>query len=284
MPKQAPQYLIARRANPLLNSAPAAHPLHARFGLVSASTLAVQIENASDRAFDGTLRLTHVAEPANSSLRLIELKSGETSRILNFPPAPSTNSEFVAGLRIESEGAVMLELPPRRFRPLTGAMLSTSRIVSDGDAKVASQQSIAVSTAPELWPASNSPIVKVTYQCDEGWKFFRVVPAEGSPREIAGEPVGLGLWIYGDGRSGSPRLRVVDATGQTFQPTGETIDWIGWRYVEFDFKAPAGHWGGANNGVIHFPLRWDTLFLLDNVSKQKSEGTLYLASPVLIYQ
>jgi len=283
-PKHAPQYLIARQANPLLSSAPAAHPLHARFGLVSASTLAVQIENASDRAFHGTLRLTHVAEPENSSLREIELKPGENSKLQTFKLAPSTNSEIVAGLRIESAGAVMLELPPRRFRPLAEAMLSASQIVSDGDAKVASQQTITASSAPAPLPVSDSPVLKVNYQCDEGWKFFRVVPAEGSAREIAGKPSGLGLWIYGDGRNASPRLRLVDATGQMLQPTGEKIDWIGWRYVEIDFNAPAGHWGGANDGVIHFPIHWDTLLLIDNVSRQKSEGTLYLASPALIYE
>jgi len=177
----------------------------------------------------------------------------------------------------------MLELAPRRFRPLTGALLSAGRIVSDGDAKIASQQSIAVSIAPEPLPGLNSPVVKINYQCDEGWKFFRLVPAASNSHGIVGAPAGLGLWVYGDGRNASPRLRIVDATGQTFQPTAAAIDWTGWRYLEFDFNAPAGHWGGANDGVIHFPIRWDTLFLLDNVSRQKSEGTLYLASPALIY-
>ena len=282
-PKHAPQYLIARQTNPRLNSAPAAHPLRARLGLVSASNLAVQIENPGDAPFSGTLRLTQVAGLGTSSQRGIELKPGETSKLLNFTLTPSTNAEIVAGLRVETEGTVMLELSPRRFRPLAAAMLSESRIIPDGDAKIASRQSIAASTAPEPLPGLDSPVVQVTYQCDEGWKFFRVVPADEKALEITGEPTGLGLWIYGDGRNTSPRLRIVDATGQTLQPTGAAIDWTGWRYVEFDFNAPTGHWGGANDGVVHFPLRWDTLFLLDNVSKQKNEGVLYLSSPALIY-
>ena len=73
------------------------------------------------------------------------------------------------------------------------------------------------------------------------------------------------------------------ATGQTFQPGADDIDWTGWRYVEFDFNVPAGHWGGANDGVMHFPIHWDTLFLIDNESRQKNGGTLHLASPALIY-
>jgi hypothetical protein len=280
---RAPQYLIAAKSNSLLSSAPADHPLQARLGLVASNTLAVQIYNPGDASFDGTLHLTQSAA-GNSFQRTIKLKSGESSKLLNITAAPSTNSEIIAGLRIESEGVVMLELAPRRFHPLAGTMLPASRIVSDGDAKIAAQQSLAISTAPEVLPGLNSPIVKVDYHCDEGWKFFRVIPADGLSREIAGEPAGLGLWVYGDGRNTSPRLRVVDATGQTFQPAAAAIDWIGWRCLEFDFNAPAGHWGGANDGVMHFPIRWDTLFLIDNVSRQKSEGTLYLASPALIYQ
>ena len=177
----------------------------------------------------------------------------------------------------------MLELPPRRFLPLADTTLSGCRIAADGDAKIASQQSIEASGAPDPLPGLNSPVMKLRYECDQGWKFFRVIPSESKSREITGTPAGFRLWVYGDGQNASPRLRLVDATGQTFQPSAATIDWTGWRYLEFDFNAPAGHWGGANDGVIHFPIHWDTLFLIDNVSRQKSEGILHVASPSLIY-
>lgn len=281
---RAPQYLIAAKSNPLLDSAPAEHPLQARLGLVAANILAVQIYNPGDAPFNGTLHLTPSADAGNSGQRAIQLKPGETSKLLNFTSAPSASSEIIAGLRIESDGVVMLELPPRRFHPLPGDTLSASRVVSDGDAKIASQQSIEISTAPKALPGLNSPVTKVDYHCDEGWKFFRVVPGDGHSREIAGTPAGFGLWVYGDGRNTSPRLRVVDATGQTFQPTADAIDWTGWRYVEFDFTAPSGHWGGANDGVMRFPIHWDTLFLIDNASRQNNESALYFASPALIYQ
>jgi hypothetical protein len=279
----APQYLIARTANPLLNSAPAALPLRASLGLVVGNTLAVQIENRGDDFLNGTLQLTPAAA-GNSAQRLIHLKPGETSKLLNFVSAPATNSGIIAGLRIESGGVALLELAPRRFHPLAEGILSATRLVPDGDAKISSQQSLAIADAPEPLPGLHSPVVKVDYQCDEGWKFFRVVPLEGEARDIAGKPAGLGIWVYGDGRNASPRLRLVDATGQTFQPTAAAIDWTGWRYVEFDFTAPAGHWGGPNDGVMRFPIHWDTLFQIDNVSRQKGQGTLYLAAPALIYQ
>ena len=283
-PHHAPQYLIVQKPNPLLSSAPAARPLQARLGLVGGNTLAVQIENSSDTAFNGTLLLTQSVGLNRSGQRSIRLRPGETSKLMNFESAPSPNLEIMAGLRLTSEDAVMLELAPRRFRPLADTMLSASQIVPDGDAKIASQQSLAVSVPPEPLPGLHSPIVKVTYQCDAGWKFFRVAPAEGQAREITGIPSGLGIWVYGNGQNASQSLRLLDATGQTFQPPAAAMDWTGWRYLEFDFNVPAGHWGGANDGVMHFPIHWDSLVVLDNVSRQKSEGTLYLASPTLIYQ
>ena len=81
----------------------------------------------------------------------------------------------------------------------------------------------------------------------------------------------------------APRLRVTDARGQTWQPSSGPLDWQGWNYVEFDLKPSTPHWGGANDGVMHFPLSWDSVFLLDNSSKKAMQGTVYLAAPVVIY-
>ena len=282
-PKHAPEYLVGPKSNLLLGSAPEMRPLQARLGLVGSHSLTVQIENLGDASFNGTLRLMQSARLNNSGQRSIQIKPGETSKLMNFTLGPSTKPEIIAGLRLEREGAVMLELAPRRFFSLAEAMLTASQVVSDGDAKIASQQSIGVAVAPEPLPGLQSPVMKLSYQCDPGWKFFRVVPAASQSREITGTPSGFGVWVYGDGRNASPRLRIVDATGQTFQPAAAAIDWTGWRHLEFDFNVPAGHWGGANDGVMHFPIHWDTLFLIDNVSRQKCEGTLHLASPALIY-
>ena len=126
-PHHAPQYLIVQKPNPLLSSAPAARPLQARLGLVGGNTLAVQIENSSDTAFNGTLLLTQSVGLNRSGQRSIRLKPGETSKLMNFESAPSPNLEIMAGLRLTSEDAVMLELAPRRFRPLADTMLSASQ-------------------------------------------------------------------------------------------------------------------------------------------------------------
>jgi hypothetical protein len=97
----------------------------------------------------------------------------------------------------------------------------------------------------------------------------------------------LGWWLYGDASGCSTRLRFVDSTGQTFQADGPKIVWKGWRYVTLGLQASdstsLAHWGGANDGTIHYPIKWDAAFLLDNGSRQPLEGEIYLSGPTLIY-
>ena len=97
----------------------------------------------------------------------------------------------------------------------------------------------------------------------------------------------VGLWLCGDGKGCQARIRFVDFTGQTFQPDGPKIDWTGWRYVTFPLRSTEektlSHWGGADDGVIHYPIKWDSIFLLDNVSREPVDGEIYLSAPTLIY-
>ncbi len=43
-----------------------------------------------------------------------------------------------------------------------------------------------------------------------------------------------------------------------------------------------GHWGGANDGVVHGALRVDTVLLVDG-GRKKTAGTIYFAGPTVIY-
>lgn len=280
----APQYLIAKGANAVLAGAPTAYPLH--IALVrTAGALTVRVENRSDAVFKARVRLVEVEgmEPTQKEQSLA-FGPGEAERILRFPLASKPRGEYRVGLRVEDEaGGLILSLPARRYAALADDVLTSSNLTPDGDAKVASEQSLAVAPAPEPPPDPDAPVVKLSYRFGDGWKFLCVVPPRGEARRIAGEPKAIGLWIYGDGQHTSPRLRLTDSSGQTWQPTGDTIDWKGWQYVEFELKPSTDHWGGGKDGVLHFPLTWDSLFLLDNPSKKKKEGAIYLAAPVLIY-
>ncbi|MHB8897977.1 MAG: cellulase family glycosylhydrolase [Thermoguttaceae bacterium] len=281
----SPQYLIAGAPRAVPADAPTAHALHATLAAGPGRVVAVHVDNLENVPFQGTARLTDVGgiEPAGSQQPL-QLSAGQSNRSLRFPLSVRPVGECQVGLRIEDpKGNLMYEVPSRRFVYLPDQVLTTCQAVADGDAQGACNVSVAVAQAPQPLPDSDTAVLRIDYQFDPGWKFLRLVPKAGEPAELAGKPTGFAFWIFGDGHSTSPRLRVRDATGQTWQPSGQTIDWQGWRYVELPLTASSGHWGGAADHVIHYPLTWDSLFLLDNPSRTKNEGSIYLAAPMVLY-
>ncbi|MBI2589514.1 hypothetical protein HYW32_00560 [Candidatus Berkelbacteria bacterium] len=94
---------------------------------------------------------------------------------------------------------------------------------------------------------------------------------------IPGAPTTIGLWIDGDNSSNIWRMRIKDATDQVHQLMLGTFP-SGWRYVRYDLvNAEArSHWGGANDGVIHYPIRFDSI-LIDRLGERGYyEGSAYL--------
>jgi len=182
------------------------------------------------------------------------------------------------------------------FEPQAGSL----PVHADGDASVLVRHELGVTEAPELKDAPESQAFRLHYSFDAGWKFLRVgthrvtiesirseIPVDERRGRTFFEPREYGLWLHGDGKGCQARIRLIDATGQTFQPDGPKIDWTGWRYVTFPMQStdekPLARWDGANDGVIHYPIKWDTIFLLDNVSREPVEGEIYLSAPTLIY-
>jgi hypothetical protein len=45
----------------------------------------------------------------------------------------------------------------------------------------------------------------------------------------------------------------------------------------------ASHSGGPNDGVIHYPIRWESLLTLSNPTSGDINGVLYLTGPTLVY-
>lgn len=281
----APQYLSATTAQAVPADAPAAHALHATLAVGPGRVVAVQADNLENVPFQGTVRLVDVSgvEPVRSE-QALQLSAGQAKLSLRFPLSARPVGECQVGLRIEDrDGHLMYEVPARRFVYLPDEVLASCRAVADGDAKVACKASVEVADAPQPLPGSDAAVLRIDYQFGEGWRFLQLVPKGGEKRELAGKPTGFAFWIFGDGQGMSPRLRVRDASGQTWQPSGQTIDWKGWRYVELPLTTSSGHWGGANDHVIHYPLVWDSVFLLDNPSRHTNQGAVYIAAPMVLY-
>jgi hypothetical protein len=281
----APQYLIAAVPQAIPSDAPAAHALHATLAAGPQRVVVVQVDNLENESFQGTVRLVDVSgiQPAGS-VQTLQLTAGQTNQALQFPLSQRPTGTCQVGLRIEDEaGHLIDQVPAKHFVFVPDGLLTSCRALADGDAQVGCKVSIKVADAPQPLHDSDAAVLRIDYQFDDGWKFLRVVPTNQKGADLAGKPTGFAFWIYGDGQNTSPRLRVRDTTGQTWQPTGRTIDWHGWQYVEFPLTASSGHWGGAADNVIHYPLAWDSVFLLDNPSRRQTHGAIFITAPMVLY-
>jgi hypothetical protein len=171
-------------------------------------------------------------------------------------------------------GPVMLDLP-------------NIQVVADGDPKAALKVTHQMEQPPGGPVAEDIPSIHVNYEFGAGKKFLRVVNPTWPPpgeKNFLQEPQSLSVWIYGDGKGCTVRMRFIDSTSQFFQSSGSKIDWLGWRQVTFPMRTTGQHleyWDGADDGVIHYPIELDSILVLDNAARTPVEGSIYLSAPTL---
>jgi hypothetical protein len=256
-----------------------------------AKELCVRLENPAGDASAGQIHLTEVSGLALAGTSAaFALTPGQTETTVRFPLSADAVGAWGAGVRAEdSTGRLLVALPKAVCDPVadfarlpTAELGNAFQVVADGDAKVASTQELALVDPPEPCPGSGGRVLRLTYRFEDGWKFVRVTPLQEARQAIAGTPRHLGLWVYGDGQGNYLRLRFVDAEGETFQPGGPRLTWTGWRYITMPVDGrESGQWGLKSDGVVQYPIRWDSLVLLDSAGQKATAGTLYLALPAL---
>lgn len=244
-------------ANPLtLDCAPTADGLQVRIG------------NPAHEPFLGRLRVGTTEQPVTLTCER--------------PDATLTLHGVAAVARLELRDAdkhLVVSSPGVTFRPLE---LAHFKAALDGDGKIPAKASLAVVDAPQ--PGAPYPRVwRLDYQFAAGWRFLRCEPLDAAGGQwlrqpIGGRPSALGMWIHGDGSNNALRMRLIDASGQTFQATGPDLSWKGWRWVVFDLTdlKHAAHWGGPDDGVPRGEFKLDCPLLLDG-SRNPTQGTIHFA-------
>jgi len=274
----APVYLTYTAENRKLDETRPAHPLQAKSEVLPSGNLRIRVDNLSEVAFVGRVRLTGQTEQ-NQPLTLAPNQSDRAVEFVLHRDA----GKCTFGFTIEDQsGLTIYRQTARRVELLDDKILRTVVINADGDAHVKSRQSLSVAPIPEPLPGtSNTTAFRIDYDFDPGWKFLQVLPT--SPSAIDGKPTTFGFWVFGDGKQLTPRLRIRDSAGQTWQPSGESIAWKGWRFVEFPLNTSTAHWGGDDDSEVDFPVSWEAVFLLDNPSRKKIAGSIFIAAPMVFY-
>jgi hypothetical protein len=281
----------------------ATNPLVVSVGPPIERNVIVQVQNPSGEAFQGKIRLTDVEGLRTAApVAPLEFSSGQREKTVAFPlPLLRTENRYRLGVRVEDEaGRVQGGIPPatrmivdRPAHYLSQPIEAAWGVFPDGDAKVASTQTVATTPLPPgLWKAESDAdaislkvdALKIHYSFGEGWKFIRLAPKTEALRKIEGCPKAMGIWVYGNGSGHALCLRVADKAGQTFQSASEPMTWKGWRYVEISLDpATMSHWGGPNDGVVHYPIHWDTVLIIDGNRHACTPPEVYVSFPVLVY-
>lgn len=232
------------------------------------------ISNPAGEPFAGEMEESW---PGHSVEAWISVKPGQRTKMTIVPGGVTSPAEMVKVLLESEDSKVSLSLPTQAFLPAAGGP-DGWKAVLDGDPKVESK--ISLSTVPPMAPL-NSSAAKLDYTFAQGWSFCRVFDPDSRP--LAGKPTGETIWVNGDGSGNTLRMRFVDSTGQYFQTTAGLCDWHGWQPVSFDFSKTDARWGGANDGVIHYPICIDTILLLDSASRAQGAGSILICDPEIVY-
>jgi polysaccharide biosynthesis protein PslG len=199
----------------------------------------------------------------------VRLKPGTTSYSVNVP-LQSAHGVLVryGAVVTDSHGRIVASLPPMSFVPLlsleddqSGTYPSALSVYHEGDEKPGG--TVKMVTADT---AGHGNVVDIRAVFPDGWRYFVVTPQKTA---IPDSAVAVGMWVNGDACGDIIRVRIVDAAGQTIQPTYGPINWKGWRWITMRLDDQSvGSWGGPQDGKIHKPIKWDSVFLLDSGTRK----------------
>lgn len=83
---------------------------------------------------------------------------------------------------------------------------------------------------------------------------------------LKGNPLAIGMWVYGDNSNHWLRTRVQDATGRTYKiDFAEEVNWSGWKFVTAELPQD-----------IAYPVRVKNLYIAEISEARKDTGAIYI--------
>ena len=239
-----------------------------------------------DDAFSGKLFLS-CAKGINFDNNCISYKllPGQTRQILsvNLKDRPEPMFSFACTL-LDKDGYTILRTSPKRYSIVeTFSEGKPGETIPGYNTKYTGDDESSASFTYEKSP-KGSPFnicARLEYLIPKIWKPMLVSPTE--PVSIPDKPKYLRAWVMGDQNRGSTKLRIEDAGGQVFQPNYGFTDFNDWRYMDVDLICKrSNHWGGKNDGRIQYPIKWNSIFVVESVDG-KIQGAIHLGPMMLCY-
>jgi len=258
-----------------------ASPIIVNPPMMEGNDVAVQINNLGGEKYSAklSLKVTPIEEsqPILDETQGVVFHEGDTQLTLRFPLQKKLTGDNKYAISLFEPREI--KLPPQTIHILENFSNFTPQtfdekwgVFPDGDAKVSSEQSVEL---------TEKGTAKITYEFGDGWKFLRFAPKKALD-VFNGKPKSLVVRIIGDGSKNPVRLRFTDSSGQTFQPDGGILENQNAAYYTFDLTGEnAGHWGGNNDGVVHYPIRFNSL-VIDG--RRRGPFTVEVFSPMIVYE
>ncbi|MDR3109945.1 MAG: hypothetical protein LBU65_09725 [Planctomycetaceae bacterium] len=257
----------------------AVNPIQLSLPIPEKDKLVIKVVNPSGEPLSGeeiTIKQADGIELTETT-RALKFEQGEKEKTLSFPIKSAPKGEYKFAVSATSFPDAF---PLRTMKLIDDFSTRTNETLADtwgvypdGDAKVESKQTIEMSDG----------MMRLSYEYGEGWKFVCIKP-KGDLQKIEGKPKALGLRIDGNSTGGAVNIRFIDSTGQTFQVHGGKMNESKQYYFEFslDGTTSTSHWGGANDGKITYPIRFDSI-IIDGTRRATGQQTVTISSPVWIY-
>ncbi len=236
-----------------------------------ATGVRVSVKSPARKGFKGLLQVMTRQPPAVVGLQPVVIGDGDeqfTTRLAR--PAALLDYYLLDEKKQPVTSSVTVQA-----HPLAG--FPTAPGVKTGWSSVLSVDNKAEQTVPVAAVALDPTAPSVagldfSYQFEKGWRYVSLVPNGSLAVPAAAEAASL--WVLGDLKGDLLRTRLRDATGQVFQidlPAPPANEWTPIR-IPLNQAALGTHWGGDNDGVIHKPLTWEALLVIDSASRETPHG------------
>jgi aryl-phospho-beta-D-glucosidase BglC (GH1 family) len=247
------------------------------------NSLNVTIEDPLNRSGDYQLELMTGKESQTQKFSL----AAHQVQTITFENIPGLTKNTAYQLNLLSSGGELLQT----YGPFAWTWIDKTfnrgnwRVSMDGPIKAPSAASAAAVDIPQPFTQTDlKTMLQISHRTGIGWRSVHLTPPIAL-NMIPGKPKAIGFWLFGKQTQDSLNCSFIDSTNQHFTPIYGPVSWSGWKFVTLPLNGENTlYFGGANDGNVYYPIRWENIFSLDLAEQFPSlDNRLYVTGFVYLY-